>query len=167
MIGSSSLAAQIDRDLFNKDFTSVPSGKNVITTVTYEISGNVSVQRFAGNSVTTTRGRGLGDTNFDNSFSAADVNNATTGFERVLYSQNSQFNPAADLNGDGKITNADLYALPSYYTGVAASAATITEGAQRGPAARRRQRRELRPLPTPQTSIRSTRISAILVGFTI
>ena len=127
MIGGSTQGAQIDRDLWSKDFTSVPSGNNVITTVTYEISGNLSVQRFAGILTSTSRGRGLGDTNFDNSFAIGDVNDPSTGFEHVLYSQNALFNPAADLNGDGRIDNNDLYALPNSYKSQNAQAAVQTE----------------------------------------
>src|SRR5207249_7475158 len=85
------------------------------------------VQRFTGIATTTSRGGGLGDTNFDNAFTTADINNGTTGFEHVLYTQNTEFNPAADLNGDGKVTNIDLYALPAFYQVMGATLAVQNE----------------------------------------
>jgi hypothetical protein len=127
MVGGSSQAVQVDRDLWSKDFSNVSSGNNVLTTVTYEITGNYSVQRFSGIATSTSRGIGLGDTNFDNIYTPADVNHATTGFEHVLYSQDSLFNPAADLNGDGRINNLDLYALPAFYIGMGAAAPVVTQ----------------------------------------
>jgi hypothetical protein len=127
MVNGNSQGTQLDRDLWKKDLTNVPSGNNVITTVSYEISGRYSIQRFAGYSTLTTRGSGLGDTNFDNLLSAADVNDANTGFEKVLYSQNSLFNPAADVNADGRVDNNDLFALPALYQARGASSATQTE----------------------------------------
>src|SRR5205085_3421527 len=99
MVGQSSQGSQYDRDQFKYGFAGVPSGNNVLTTVTYEITGNYSVQRFAGIELSTARGAGLGDLNYDGSYTASDVSGS---FEPVLYSQNAQFNPAGDLNGDGK-----------------------------------------------------------------
>jgi len=60
----------------------------------------------------------LGDTNFDNARDASDV----TAFETTLYSQNQQFNPGGDLNGDGKIDSVDLFALQAFYSGTGATA---------------------------------------------
>jgi hypothetical protein len=120
MIGSGNSAAQIDRDLFSKTISNVASGNNAITTVTYEITNNVRVQRFTGIATTTAIGAGLGDTNFDNARTASDV----TSFETVLYSQNQQFNPAGDLNGDGRIDDVDLFALPAFYMMMSAPAAS-------------------------------------------
>jgi alpha-amylase len=123
IVNDSNHAGQVDRDLFSLGYNNVPSGNEVFTVVTYRPTGNYNVQRFAGNLVQTTRGRGLGDTNFDGAFAPADV----TAFEMVLYSQNQQFNPAADINGDGKVDNNDLYLLPMTLTNGGASAATLQE----------------------------------------
>jgi hypothetical protein len=94
----------------------------VATIVTYEITGNVNVQRLPGIYTQTSRGLGLGDLNYDNQYTASDIN-AGSGFEQVLYSQNGQFNPAGDLNADGKVNNFDLFALPARYLRVGANAA--------------------------------------------
>ena len=55
--------------------------------------------------------------------------NAANCFETLLYpecagaDEHAVFNPSADLNGDGKIDNHDLYLLPAVYTSVGATAA--------------------------------------------
>lgn len=122
MVNAGNKGSQIDRDLFSRGFTGVASGNNVITSVTYEITGNYSVQRFPGQLVTTTLGAGLGDTNLSNTYTGSDVSGAG-GFEELLYSLNTQFNPAGDLNGDGRIDNIDLYQLPGRYQSVGATSA--------------------------------------------
>jgi len=73
--------------------------------------------------LTTSHGSGLGDLNFDNAYTAGDVANTAGCFEQVLYSQNAQFNPAGDLNGDGKVDNLDLYLLQPRYVSLSATAA--------------------------------------------
>ena len=60
MIGSGNQSSQYDRDLFKYGFGSVSSGNHVATVVTYEITGNYSIQRFPGLLTQTTRGAGLG-----------------------------------------------------------------------------------------------------------
>ena len=104
----------------------MPNGNNVATIVTYEITGNVNVQRVPGISLSTTKGIGIGDLNFDDAFTAADVANATGCFEQYLYSKNDQFNPAGDSNGDGKIDTRDMFAIETIYQ-QRASAAVQTE----------------------------------------
>ncbi|HMO27267.1 MAG TPA: hypothetical protein PKB10_13470, partial [Tepidisphaeraceae bacterium] len=44
-----------------------------------------------------------------------------------LYSRDAQFNPAADLDADGRVTNRDLYALEEYLNLENASPAVLTE----------------------------------------
>jgi alpha-amylase len=53
----------------------------------------------------------LGDLNYNNGYDVSDVYD----FESVLDAQGTQFNPAADLNGDGKVDDKDLFLLPSLY----------------------------------------------------
>jgi hypothetical protein len=101
----------IDADLFGIYASNVPSGNHVVTTVTFEPSGRRTIERHVGLGVTTSRGQGVGDVNFDGGFSPADV----LAFEGVLYTQDAQFNPAADLNADGWVDWLDLSALPARY----------------------------------------------------
>jgi glycosidase len=120
-VGSDSQANQIDRDLWTKNDTGVTSGNHVATVVSYEISGNVNVQRFPGLATSTIFGAGFGDLNFDGKFDASDVQL----FGQVLASNNAQFNPAADLNGDGLVNNADLLLLYPRLLAVHADASTL------------------------------------------
>lgn len=115
MIGGGNQAGQIDRDLFKYGFFGVPSGNNVATIVTYEITGNVNVQRVPGMAMATTKGRGIGDLNLDGAFTPTDVANAVNCFEQYLYSRNAQFNPAGDSNGDGLIDTRDMFAIETIY----------------------------------------------------
>jgi hypothetical protein len=63
----------------------------------------------------------LGDLNANNALQANDV--AT--FEQVLYSQNAQFNAAADANADGLVDNRDLFALENAYVPNGADQAAV------------------------------------------
>ena len=118
-------ADQIDRDLFVYGYNNVPSGNNVGTIVTFEITGNVSVTRVPGLFVQGERGLGIGDLNFDNVLSPADMRTNNNAFEDVIYSQNSKFNPAGDVNADGFVDNLDLYAMGDALMMAGADLATI------------------------------------------
>jgi hypothetical protein len=109
---NSSQATQTDVNLFESgSLTNAPNGNNVVTVVTFKPDGNSNVQRFTGINLQSNYGAGLGDLNYDNSFNATDVSE----FKTVLDSQGTQFNPAADLNGDGVVNDKDLFLLPSVY----------------------------------------------------
>ena len=123
MVGGGNAAGQIDRDLFAYGYGDLASGNHVLTVVTYEITGNVNVQRLSGIGLTTGRGRGVGDVNFDGHFDRSDVFGGGA-FEQVLYSGNAQFNAAADLNGDGRVDSRDLFALRPLYNAAGATAAS-------------------------------------------
>jgi hypothetical protein len=115
-------AGQLDRDLFAYGYDNVQSGNNVLTVVAFEPTGNRSVTRFAGLAVDGARGLGLGDVNGDGVVRANDVAGAGA-FEEFLYSRDARFNPAADLDGDGRVTNLDLYDLPNLLDALAPAAA--------------------------------------------
>src|SRR5262245_55066050 len=121
LVGGASQGTRIDRDLWSKDFNGLASGNHVLTTVSYEITGRASVQRFPGQLTSTIFGAGLGDLDFDGDYDAADVSL----FRNVLESNDTQFNPAADLNGDGRVNNADLIRLHDRLLAVGASPATL------------------------------------------
>lgn len=119
--GGTGQGTWLDSGVWGKEYTNVGSGNHVVTSVTYEISGNKSIQRFVGNYIGTSRGLGLGDTNYDQGYGADDVTN----FEGVLYSLDTQFNAASDLNGDGRVNTVDLFALPGRYASVMANNAFV------------------------------------------
>jgi glycosidase len=124
-VSSNSQAGQHDRDLWKYGFFGLKHGNHVATVVTYEISGNVNVQRFPGLFTQTSNGRGLGDINFDGQFSPPDIAGAGGAFEQVLYSQNQTFNPAADIDGNGRINTTDLVRLGPTLSAAGASPITI------------------------------------------
>jgi hypothetical protein len=124
-VGDNNDSGQIDRDQFAFGVFGTPHGNNVATVVTIEQTGNFNIQRFSGLFAETSVGAGLGDINFDGSFTITDVANVDGAFEQILYSQNSQFNAAADINGDGFIDTFDLLALESVYTDAGADAMTL------------------------------------------
>jgi glycosidase len=117
-------AGTYDRDMFISGFSQtkyffpsqqtyngVTRGNHVVTLVTYEPTGNYSIQRFAGQFTPTTIGLGFGDMNFSGSYIVGDIRTNTGSVEDVLYSQNSKFSSAFDLNGDGLNDNRDLFLL--------------------------------------------------------
>ncbi|MFM8498300.1 MAG: hypothetical protein ACKOEM_22690, partial [Planctomycetia bacterium] len=122
LVNGANAAEQIDRDLFSFQAADVMSGNLVATVVTYEVSGNHSVRRIPGLAASTSIGRGLGDLNFDGAFTAGDV----AQFEPVVYARDQQFNPAADLNGDGLVNTADMLGLRGVLTAGGASQAVQT-----------------------------------------
>jgi len=107
MLGPDSQTARRDRDRFAKDVFGITSGNHVATVVTFEITGNYSIQRVPGLFTSTIFGAGLGDLDFDGDYDTADVST----FGDVLFSHNTQFNPAADFTADGLVDLADLTAL--------------------------------------------------------
>lgn len=124
-VNNSNSSGRIDRDQFAFGVFGVPHGNNVATVVTIEQTGNSSVQRFPGLFAETSNGAGLGDINFDGSFTIADVANVSGAFEEILFSENTQFNAAADINGDGLIDTFDLLALEDVYINAGADVATL------------------------------------------
>ncbi len=135
LVGNNAKASQVDRDLFKYGFGGLVTGNHAVTVVTKEISGNLNVQRFGGFGFDTGIGRGIGDLNSNGFFGTDDVTGTSYGFEAVLYAQGDQFNPAADANGDGRITTPDLFLLEEIYrsfgannTANAARAAELRRG---------------------------------------
>ncbi len=121
LIGDGTQASRIDRDLWTRDFFGLTNGNHVLTVVTFEVTGNVNVQRFAGFDVSTIFGAGLGDVDFNSLYTPNDI----VVFENVLLSDNRVFNPAADLNADGLVNLADLGLLGDRLLAVGADGQTL------------------------------------------
>ena len=126
MLSDSNHTSQIDRDLFSKQFTGLTSGNHVATIVSFEMDGNFNIQRIPENGdgdlgISTIFGAGLGDVNFDGHYSPADIDV----FKGLYQSNNTQFNPAADLNGDGLIDYTDVQLLGQRLQQVGADQATM------------------------------------------
>jgi hypothetical protein len=110
MVNSGNSAGYYDRDQFVRGYSNVLNGKHVVTIVTIEQTGNTNIQRFTGVSTQTNVGIGFGDLSGDGFIRANDVTGAG-GFKEILLSQNSEFNAAADSNGDGLVDDRDLFDL--------------------------------------------------------
>ncbi|WP_210420957.1 dockerin type I domain-containing protein [Lacipirellula limnantheis] len=119
-------AADYDRDSFISGYFGVRTGNHVATVVTFEPTGRSNIQRFAGMFTETGVGAGFGDMNGNGVYAASDMLGASNGsFEQVLYSQNNLFNAAGDVNGDGRVTNVDLFALGDELSTEGASPAAL------------------------------------------
>jgi hypothetical protein len=97
-------AGQTDQNLFAYSFNNLQNGNNVATVVSYRPDGNSTIQRFTASQVpglgdSTPNGLGLGDLNKDGKINTADVDQ----FFQIIQSNGQQFNPAADMNGDGVV----------------------------------------------------------------
>ena len=114
-------ADQIDRDLFRTGTFGMPNGNNVLTIYTREITGNFSLRRVTGVNAPSTRGFGLADLNHDNAVRPGDFSGTDFGFEGILFSRNSRFDPAADINADGLVDTRDLFLLPGVLSNIAAT----------------------------------------------
>ncbi|MFN4241618.1 MAG: hypothetical protein ACK4PI_00105 [Tepidisphaerales bacterium] len=123
LLSPANRAEQIDRDLFSWIGTSIVSGNHVATVVTFEITGNRSILRVPGLSVTSPLGLGLGDIDTNGLFSPADV----LAFEQLLISNGTQFHPAADIAPDGLIDLNDLRGLGFVLRTANASQPTLDE----------------------------------------
>ena len=96
-------AGPIDRDLFAYGYFNLTNGNHVATVVTFEITGNYSVQRLPGLRTSTIIGAGLGDVNFNGAYSPLDVQI----FAGLVTANNTTFNPAADLDANGLVNFLD------------------------------------------------------------
>ncbi|MEZ6123669.1 MAG: GEVED domain-containing protein [Planctomycetaceae bacterium] len=121
MLSSGSQTDMIDRNLFSRNYSGVTSGNHVATVVTYEVTGNYSIQRIPGLNVSSIFGAGLGDLDFDGDVDIADINL----FETVYQANGSQFNPAGDFNADGLISIADLPLFHQFLLNSGAAASSL------------------------------------------
>lgn len=108
----------------------VTTGNHVATVVTFEQTfdgvNGVNVQRFPSLFTSTGAGVGFGDMDHDNTLEPSDLNGAG-GFEQVLESNNTEFNAAADVTGDGLVDNRDLFALTDELLAAGSPANVIAE----------------------------------------
>jgi alpha-amylase len=119
-------AGAYDRDSFIRGYTDVRTGNHVATVVTIEPTGNTNIQRFPGLFTQTELGVGLGDLTSRGGLQPNDILGAgVNAFEGVLFSQNSLFNAAADVDGNGLVDNRDLFDLGGALTAQGAGAAVL------------------------------------------
>ncbi|MFM1905018.1 MAG: hypothetical protein RLZZ440_2918 [Planctomycetota bacterium] len=102
---------RVDTDLFRGFAAGLPSGNNVFTAVSFEITGTSNVQRFTGQRIASGPGLGFGDLDHDGLLSPADLTGSAGGFLSLLLARDSAFNPAGDFDGDGRIAWADVTAF--------------------------------------------------------
>jgi len=121
LVGAANRADALDRDLFKRYVAGLTHGHHVATVVTWEMTGNRSVQRFPGLWTDTIFGRGLGDLDFDGLFSPGDIDLLSA----VFWSGQRTFNAAADANGDGLVDLADALALGDLLRAGGADAPTL------------------------------------------
>lgn len=129
-LGGGSTTTQIDRDLFQRGYFDVQAGNNKLTVVTREITGTTNVQHLVGIGIDNGNGLGIGDISKNNAFNRNDLTfnplnpgGSSPNFETFLYT--SQFNPAADANGDGTVNVYDLLALEDLLDGPGISTDTV------------------------------------------
>jgi alpha-amylase len=126
-ISTSNQATQEDTNLWQSVYSNLNSGNHTVTVVTYKPDGTYNIQRFTENQysylgVTNGNGVGLGDLNGNGVVDQNDISSFIT----VLESNNTQFNPGADINGDGSIDLADLFLLGPVLSAHNVSPATWT-----------------------------------------
>ena len=111
-------ADDYDRDSFIRGFNGVRTGNHVATVVTFEPTGSTNIQRFAGTVHATQASAPASATSTATaSVRAIDIlGTQQSASSNVLYSQNNLFNAAADVDGDGLVTNLDLFALGDVLT---------------------------------------------------
>ena len=122
MVAGATPSDKVDLNLFKQYFGGMKSGNNAFTVVTYEMTGTSNIQRFTGQWVNG-QGAGLGDLTHDGFHNPDDVST----FEFFLYTQNAQFNPGGDTNGDGRIDSNDLFAMRNILEVAGAQADTLAE----------------------------------------
>lgn len=104
LVDPSNQAEQIDRELFSLIESGVGFGNNVATIVTYEITGNYSVERVPG--LLQPEGGLFGDLNGSGAVNVTDISLFGT-----IFGDDSVFLPSADATGDGLIRIDDLFAF--------------------------------------------------------
>jgi glycosidase len=120
-------AGYYDRDSFIHGFFNLTTGNHVATVVTFEPTGNYNIERFPRLFTQTSLGAGFGDLNGNGVLQATEImGGGVQAFDQVLYSQGNSFNAAADVDGDGIITNLDLFGLGDELIAAGASTAVMT-----------------------------------------
>lgn len=116
-----------DTNDWSQTYNGVTSGNHSVTIVSYKPDGSYSIQRFSSAqmpflSVSTIYGAGPGDANFDGLYNSSDIQT----FSQVLQSNNTSFNAACDINGDGYVDLSDAFLLGPILSAHNVNAATWT-----------------------------------------
>ncbi|MEM8784017.1 MAG: PEP-CTERM sorting domain-containing protein [Planctomycetota bacterium] len=123
LVNAGNAASDFDGGVFGQAYGDVSNGNQAFTVVTFERTGNYSIQRFTGVEITDGLGAGFGDVNADGQIDAEDIDGSRT-LEFFVNLRNRAFNAAADPNGDGLIDTRDLLALGEVFEGEGAEAGT-------------------------------------------
>ena len=128
MVGSGNAMTYYDQNEFVYGFSNLAKGNHVATVVTYEPTGNFSVQRLPGLFTNSNIGAGFGDMNGNGAIQSGDIQGAagTNTVEDILYSQGAKFRAQFDVNGDGLNDNRDLFALGAAMVSEGATPAALT-----------------------------------------
>lgn len=122
-------AGRYDADAFVYGFNGVVTGNHVATIVTFEPTYDgthgYSVKRVPGMFTSTGLGLGFGDLNSNGVYQVSDIRGLGGAFEQILYSQDAQFRAAADLDGNGRVNNLDLFLLGPHLATAGASAPVL------------------------------------------
>ncbi len=118
-------AEQFDSAQWLRGFENLASGNHAFTVVMVEETGGTTLRRYTGHRVEGGLGAGFGDIDADGTLEASDIEGSFS-VESILNTQNSQFSPAFDLNGDGLGDNRDLFALEQELINGGASGTVLT-----------------------------------------
>ncbi|MEM8495361.1 MAG: hypothetical protein AAF663_08250, partial [Planctomycetota bacterium] len=108
-----------DGGQFDRGYVGAEAGNHSFAVVTFERTGNFSVQRFTGVTVDVGdgRGAGFGDLDSDGDIDNFDVAGTPFSLESVLNTRDRIFDPAGDVDGDGRVDTRDLLALGAVFEG--------------------------------------------------
>ncbi|MEM1099017.1 MAG: hypothetical protein AAGH92_09535 [Planctomycetota bacterium] len=126
-VAPSNQANGYDGGQFDRGYVGAEAGNHSFAVVTFERTGNFSVQRFTGVTVDVGdgRGAGFGDLDSDGDIDNFDVAGTPFSLESVLNTRDRIFDPAGDVDGDGRVDTRDLLALGAVFEGDDAEAGTV------------------------------------------
>ena len=111
LINNGRLAKDLGSGLFGAEGFNLLSGNHTLTTITEEITGRQTIQRFVGLEIASSFGSGLGDLDGDGVIESSDLTGSNFALDAYLASDNTRFTAAGDVTGDGLLDTRDLFGL--------------------------------------------------------